>query len=407
MIELPECKPHSQLFARQPIFDVNIELIGYELLFRPIEELSRIDGEQATSKVLLNCFAETTLNVAVNNTCAFINFSDHWLLNTPPFGPENIVIEILEGVTITPKFLNVIRKLHEKGYQLALDDFVLNQNTAQLLPYASIVKVDILAQKTVEDLTLLVKTLRKHPIKLLAEKVETYEAFRICQKLEFDFYQGFYFCKPEIIEDQIVETHRTTTLNLLSKLQNPDIEISEVEDCLKSDPALVVKLLKLVNSVQFIQATPVDCLQKVIMTLGLDNLKRWVLLIVLTAMDDKPNALLKHALVRARSMENIAQQLPDANPHCYFFTGILSYLDAFFDAPLEKVIELLPIDKWMKEAILERSGTAGELLSLMDFIDRGQWQELTKKDLLVSDDDFNFAYVESIEWVNNVIDNLH
>ncbi|MGB1239751.1 MAG: EAL and HDOD domain-containing protein [Pseudomonadales bacterium] len=406
MLDASNGDGRSPLFARQPIFDAAGNLAGYELLFRPIEELAEVGDELATARVLLNCFAEKTLAVAVENTRAYINFSEQWLLQTLPFGTDNVVLELLEGIEVTPTLLARVKALHEEGYQIALDDFVLNAQTSQLLPYASVVKIDVLMPRTADELDALICKLRRYPLKLLAEKVEDYATYERFKALGFDLYQGYYFCKPQLIEAKVSKTHRITTLDLLHKLHDPEIEIAAIEHCLKSDPVLAVKLLKLVNSVQFIQSKPADSIRKVIVMLGLDNLKRWVYLLALTSMDDKPNALLKHALVRARTMENIAQYQLNQRAHCYFFTGLLSYMDAFFDAPLESLIEVLPIEVWMKGAILERDGEVGDLLTLMDSIDRGQWQELAQHSLPVSSEAFNVAYVESIEWVSDVMSAL-
>jgi len=397
-----ETNARIPLFARQPIFNQTNEVIGYELLFRPADSFREIDGDMATAQVILNSFAESTLAVAVNDTCAFINFTDTWLLKTPPFGPENVVIEILESVTVTPKLISRVKILNEQGYKIALDDFEMRLGMNELIPFSSIIKIDVLEHSS-SELAELVEELRKYPVQLLAEKIEDYEMFRECRRLGFELYQGYYFCKPEIVEEKVTKTNRLATLELLAKLNDPDVEIDDLEVALKKDPILTVKLLKLINSAHYARHQKIDCLNKAIITLGLDGLKRWITLVVLTGMDDKPNALLCNVLIRARMMEIISSSLAEANPTLFFFVGLLSQIDAFFDTELDVVINSLPLDDWMNEAILQHKGQAGELLHLLKSVEIGNWGQLEETKLPISTSIISSAYIESIEWANNLI----
>jgi EAL and modified HD-GYP domain-containing signal transduction protein len=393
----------APLFARQPIFDRENNVIGYELLFRPIEDLDIIDGDLATAQVIMNTFAESTLAVAVDNTNAFINFTDTWLLETPPFGPENVVIEVLESVTATSELLTTVERLHGQGYQIALDDYSCDLGLSSLIPYASIIKVDVLAHPKKEELATLVKELRKYPVKLLAEKVEDHGMFSFCQQLGFDLFQGYFFCKPELVQGNVVQTNRLATLDLLAKLSDPDIEVDEIEHALKKDPILMVKLLKLINSARYAHKQKIDTLNRAIVTLGLESLKRWVTLVVLTGMDDKPSALLSNALIRAKMMEALSASIPNANAGLFFFVGLLSQIDAFFDRPLREVLQSLPIEQWMTAAMLEHKGEAGELLSLLKCVEVGHWEALDKTTLPLSISEVSYAYIESIEWSNAIL----
>lgn len=393
----------APLFARQPIFDRENNVIGYELLFRPIEDLDIIDGDLATAQVIMNTFAESTLAVAVDNTNAFINFTDTWLLETPPFGPENVVIEVLESVTATSELLTTVERLHGQGYQIALDDYSCDLGLSSLIPYASIIKVDVLAHPKKEELATLVKELRKYPVKLLAEKVEDHGMFSFCQQLGFDLFQGYFFCKPELVQGNVVQTNRLATLDLLAKLSDPDIEVDEIEHALKKDPILMVKLLKLINSARYAHKQKIDTLNRAIVTLGLESLKRWVTLVVLTGMDDKPSALLSNALIRAKMMEALSASIPNANAGLFFFVGLLSQIDAFFDRPLKEVLQSLPIEQWMTAAMLEHKGEAGELLSLLKCVEVGHWETLDKTTLPLSISEVSYAYIESIEWSNAIL----
>ena len=68
--------------ARQPIYDRRLDLVAYELLYRPgnPNRASAIDPDAATSSVILNAFAEIGLDNLVGDSLVHINVSRRFLL---------------------------------------------------------------------------------------------------------------------------------------------------------------------------------------------------------------------------------------------------------------------------------------------------------------------------------------
>lgn len=250
----------APLFARQPILDNQLKTVGYELLFRSSNSIPVVDGDFATSQVILNLFAETTLAQAINGATAYINFSHNWLLDTPPFGPQQVVIEVLKETSVNTGVIDNVIRLAEVGYHIALDNFTFTNDSARLIPFASTVKVDVRYYPEPLELKKCVERLREYGVCLVADKIEDYSMYKQCLQLGFNLYQGFFFAKPELINQRVVPSTRMATLTMLSELMNPEVEVSQLEGIIQRDPVLAAKLLRLVNSgTMYVQIKSILC----------------------------------------------------------------------------------------------------------------------------------------------------
>ncbi|MFT5562633.1 MAG: EAL and modified HD-GYP domain-containing signal transduction protein [Litorivivens sp.] len=238
--------------ARQPIYDREINIVAYELLFRQYSEHEAgvIDGDAATSELLIDAFTQWDIREIVGDTRAFVNFTKALIGRPLPFDKRHLVIEVLEDVIIDDSLVQDLKRLSEDGYTIALDDFIHTEKANEILPFADIVKIDILqlTRKEIEEHVIL---LAPFNVQLLAEKVETYEEFEFCRKLGFEFYQGYFLCKPELISNKKIPASKLAVLQLLHKLQNPQINMQELEQIVSGDPVLSFKILKLVNSASY------------------------------------------------------------------------------------------------------------------------------------------------------------
>ncbi|HAQ50142.1 MAG TPA: hypothetical protein DCR13_01190 [Gammaproteobacteria bacterium] len=260
-----EIKQHHFL-GRQPIFNQQLDLFAYELLFRnstynyaAIDEPS---GSMATSNVIYNTFLEVGSDKVLNNRVGFINLTREFITGdiAIPFPPHQIVLEILESIEVDEEATIGVKKLAEKGYTIALDDFIYQPKLEPFLQYASIVKIDILCF-TPEELKSHVQLLKQRPLKLLAEKVETRKQLKLCQQLGFDYFQGYFFCEPIIITDKRLPTNKLTAIDILKKLQHSSTTIEDIEQSLKRDLSLSYKLLRYLNSASFALPQKIDTLK--------------------------------------------------------------------------------------------------------------------------------------------------
>ena len=270
------------LVARQPIFDRRRSVYGYELLFRSSETKNHFDGADAstaTQQVLSGVLLSIGLDQVVCGKKAFVNFNDHLLsdgmhLDLPP---QLTVIEILETVQPTPEFVTVCRRIREQGYMLALDDFDGAPELEPLTNVVQLIKVDIRATPKPEQERLLRKY-RPRGIKMLAEKIETYEEFEWARRAGYDYFQGYFFARPAVLKSKQVAPSKLNCLQLLNELQAPELDIRRLKALIESDVALAYKLLRYVNSVMFAQREEIRSIERALTIMGTNEIRRWVTL---------------------------------------------------------------------------------------------------------------------------------
>lgn len=396
------------LFARQPIYNSDLGVEGYELLYRPMNKDDVFNDHTATSQVVMNAFMEVGLTKATESSQAFINFPESWLLSPPPFPPHPVVIEILESVPASSEVIAAIKALKESGFRIALDDFEYDDSKTPLIELADIVKLDVLALRG-EALDNLVTQLKPFNKVLLAEKVEDYQLFSRCQDLGFTLFQGYFLCRPQLVEGQVLPANKLVVMRLLADLQNPDISIKDLENSIANDPTVGVKLLKVINSAQYAMSQKVESLQKAIVLLGLQKLKAWASMIALSKLSDKPSELLTLTLTRAKMLELLATETGKAIPDKFFTVGLFSSVDAFFDQEKSTILASLPLEQDISEALLEYRGEPGVLLKACIHHEQGEWDQIPWSDLDamgVSEEALEKAYFESLRWALDVMSSL-
>jgi EAL and modified HD-GYP domain-containing signal transduction protein len=399
------------LLARQPIFNTQMKVVGYELLCRSrhVNQASFNNGDAASSQVLLNTFTELSIANVVGKHLAFINFTRNLLETPPPFDQKQLVIEVLEGQKVDAAMLHALKVLREHNYTIALDDFVLTPETQCLIPYADIIKLDVL-QLSPQEVVNHLKHLKPFGITLLAEKVETYEMLEFCKSAGFDLFQGYFLARPQIISGRKMSDNKQSVLQLLAALQDPDVSAEHIEKMLARDTVLSFKLLRLVNSAAFGLARKVDSLKHAVLLLGINKIKNWVNILAMSNLGDKPHELSVSALTRARMCELIANRLIDKNKSDGYFTvGLLSTLDAFMDAPLTTLLDSISLSKHINDAILKKMGSEGKVLEITTAYERGDWEKIDWDYLAennINAEELAQIYIDTLTWVDVTINDL-
>lgn len=370
------------LIGRQSIFDRQQNVIGYELLYRTEESLDRAsitNGDQATSLVIVNSILDMGLERLVGQHTAFINLTRCFINGqiSLPFGPEQVVLEMLEDIEPTEEVVNGLRALKKQGYVIALDDFAYSESHRVLLDIAHIVKLDIMGLEP-DELESQVKELKGHNVKLLAEKVETLEEFQHCLSLGFEYFQGYFLCRPEIVEGRRLPINRIAIINLIIELQDSNTEISHIEEMIQHELSLSYRLLRLINSAAFSLNREVKSIKHAVTILGFRMIRDWTRLLLLSQMDDKSPELIWHALFRAKMCEGIGLCIQPDRVDQFFTVGLFSVLDALMDAPLAELLEALPLEKEIEDALLNRGeGELTQILNLVIAYDRAEWQKVS------------------------------
>jgi c-di-GMP phosphodiesterase len=394
----------SDVFVgRQPIYDRQLNVVAYELLFRSRGDVNRAeitDGNQATSQVVHDAFMEIGLDLLVGSKRAFINLTRDFILQdfTALFSTDRVVLEVLEDIVIDAELIEAVRRLSVQGYTIALDDFIFYEHLRPLVEVADIVKVDILAL-TRPELQRCVAQLSCYNVQLLAEKVETRDAFAVCQELGFDYFQGYFLCQPDIVTRERSPANRTVLLNLLAKLQNPQTAVHELESILRQDVALSYKLLRLINADP---GTPraVESIHQALSGLDAKFIAAWGSLLMLADIDDKPHELMVTAMVRGKMCELLAEAMGAPAQERFFTVGLFSVLDAMLDSSMADLLPSLPLAADVAQALLRHEGILGQTLQCVLAYERRDWDHLDA--LGLERHTIRDAYLNALTWTSNV-----
>jgi len=384
--------------ARQPICDRLQRTFGYELLFRETDSEKCVAGndDDATSRVVFNSIVEIGLNRIVGQSKAFIHFTRDFILSRDcTFLPgDRVVVEIRETSIPDPKFLAGMENLRMRGHRFALDDFNFQEQLMPFVPRCSYIKVD-LRRVDRDRLARELPSLRAFPASLLAEKVETVEEYEFCRDLGFDYFQGYYFCKPKIASANTMPANRLTVSKLIARLQQPDVASGEVEAILGEDPALSHRLQRYINSAAIGMPRKIESIKHAVRMVGLDQIRTLSSLALLSSLDDKPRELIKTSVIRARMCQLLGEG-PSRKYGAYFTTGLFSTLEAFLDCPMEKALEHLPLSDEISNALLHQKGDNGRLLAAVSAYERGDWGALMR--MRIDPEKIAKAYLDAVAW---------
>ncbi len=393
--------PEVPLYAKQPIFNRDLTVIGYELLFRPQDQFDFLDGSRATAQVLLNVFAGDDPVINNESLAIYINCTSDWVINGLPFDRDNLVLEVLEDTQISEPLVRSIKLLKTTTTKVALDDFDLTLDVSALLPYADIVKIDFLSLSRAE-IEKTIHLVSRYNVQLLAEKVETNSDYLWAVSKGFELFQGYFFKKPQLEFGSLVVPSKLSTLSLLAELSNTEPNTDDIVNILKNDPIVTTKLLKIVNNSRYARNREISNLTEAVVLLGLDNLRKFITLIALTELSDKPAELMRVSLVTAVAMENIAQFTGVNEKSDWFFIGFLANLDALFNQPLEMILNALPLKESTKRAVLLGEGDSGVALKAISNFTEAAWSKFNLP--TISNRDFLRLYLESEEQAELIMD---
>lgn len=395
--------------ARQPIVDGKHHLIGYELLFRASAQADHADLED-TYRAGLNVMASTLFDMGtewlLKGKLAFINMDQPTLMSefVTLLPPQKIVIEIMATVAPDEELIARLQELKAAGFRFALDKFEVGSPLAKLLPLASFVKLDVV-ELGKDKTAAMVRSLLGQPVKLVAEKVESREVFDWCQGLGFHYFQGYYFAHPEHLMARVLNPGHATILRLLDMVRK-DAEVKDIESVLKTDVALTFKLLRYINSAGFGLSCEVQSIRHAVSILGMKPLYRWLTLLLATAGTHPASpAQARTAITRGRLCELLGSHvMSKGDLDNLFITGVFSLLDAMLDTPMEEILDRLIISEDIAEALLNRRGMYGPILSLARSCDSqasARMEELTLA-LMLTPEQVTKDHLQALAWIEQL-----
>ncbi len=249
----------------------------------------------------------------------------------------------------------------------------------------------------------LIKRLQPYNIQLLAEKVETYGEYQYLLELGCDYFQGLFFNKPNIVSGKRVSINQSSAIQLLNTVNSPDVEFDDLTKIVSQDVGLSYKLLHYINSAFFALPNKVSSINHAISYLGLMEIKRWINILTLACLSNKPEAVMQTALIRGKMCEELAGLRGDKSDN-FFLIGILSNLDCLLDMPLDEAICQLPLADNIVSAILHKEGLGGEVLKCVISYERWDISSISFKN--IDQSTIGDAYIRSINWAKDVMANV-
>lgn len=395
--------------ARQPIFDDEMKVFAYELLYRSSEENSAnvSDGDSATGDVIINSLILMGLDKITGNKKAFINFTKQTINSELPqlFSSKDLVVEILEDVIPDEEFMERCKGLKREGYKLALDDFVLDYKYENIVKIVDIIKVDFMLTTRGERAKIIYKYKNKN-ISFLAEKIETKEEYFEAIEMGYKYFQGYFFSRPIILTGNDVKTFTSTYSLVLQELSLSDPEYSNLEKIIERDMAMSYKLLRLINSAVFYSRNEITSLRHALTMLGFREIKKWVSLLMIRDLGrDQPHELIRISLIRAKMCE-LLYICSGSGKRCSeaFLMGLFSLIDVILNRRLDEVVDELPLARDIKDALLGDTNIFSKILDVTIFYERCEWNGFMEKaeEIGLSNDQVIKAYFESIEWMDSV-----
>jgi EAL and modified HD-GYP domain-containing signal transduction protein len=406
VVRLPEPPDNLRYVARQPIMDLRGRVHGYELLFRAGPETAfRGDGDLATRTMLDNTVI-FGLERLTGGLPAFVNCTREALtedlVHVLPAGMT--VLEILENLEPAPSLIDACRKLKASGFRLALDDFAYKPRWGPLVELADYIKVDFVLTGR-EERERLLKRLRAVTVALVAEKVETQEDLKQARDEGFTLFQGYYFCRPVLMENRKMPANRLSHIQILQLLQSGSVELRKLTQLLKRDAALTYRLLRFVNSPLCAVRQEVSSIQAALIAVGEEAFRRILTLAITSELcSEQPPEVLRMAFVRGRFCE-LAAELCELDPTEQYLLGMLSLLPAMLCIPMEELTPALPLRREIRLAL---EGVANPERILLQWLEGHEYGNWTACDAVVLANGLNEAqvvgcYGEAVEWAEEAL----
>ncbi len=387
------------MMARQPISDSKGNTYAYELLYRsPEGEAVESVDEVLASKALVHSLIDIGLEALVGRDLAFINISESLLFSKAILllPADRVVLEILESTPFTTATRDRIVALRNIGYQFAYDDFTFQRHQWEFLPYMGAVKVDVLATGQVE-LKKKMPRLRATGVKLIAEKVETAEMFRTCEALGFDYFQGYHLARPVLQHGPEAKSSRVSLLRIVSKLQDQDASISDIERLIEGDVSMAYRLLKIINSAGDSVGWRVESVRSAILIMGIQRVAALASLLLMSSSNEGSPELINTAMIRARMCEELASTLGFELPHKHFTIGLFSVLEAVVGVPMQALLADLPLSEQIVDVLLgrDKSSKFAQTLACAVAYEQGDFAAV---DSLAPGAHARNAYLAAVSW---------
>ena len=402
----PEVGAGVRYVARQPILDLRGRLHGYELLFRSGPETAFRGDDNLATRTMLDNSVLFGLEKLSGGVTAFVNCTHESLTEAlvDILPPSMTVLEILENIEPTPSLVKACRRLKTLGFRLALDDFVWKPGVEPLIELADYIKVDFI-QTGADARKILLKRLETFAIALIAEKVETQGDYQRARDEGFSLFQGYYFCRPVLMENRRVPANRLSHIEILRALHADTIDLHDMSRLVKRDTSLTYRLLRLINSPLCAVRQEVSSVEGALIAVGEDVFRRIATLAITSELNaNQPQEVLRMAFVRGRFCE-LAADMCELNSTEQYLLGLLSLLPAMLRMPMQELAPALPLREEIVQALKGADLPEGVLLAWLVNHEHGDWEGC---DTIIQSHGLELGhlelcYAEAVAWAESAL----
>lgn len=393
--------------VKQPIKTADNKLVGNELVFNVENELYNQSNDYSAAETISTFLTQNNDRID-RSTLNFMTFTPNLLFKNMPkmFKADELVIQIEDNVIVHPFAQKMVQKYKEAGYKIAINDFQFLPRYFGFMEYTDYIKINV---KTVEPNSV-DNTLRmaKGFGKLcVATNIDSKEVYDFARGYRFDMFEGPYIAEASVVKANKVHYLQSNFFQLLIAVTREIPDVEEIEQIIERDVSLTYELLRIVNSVHFALRHKTASVQQAIVVLGIEQLKKWVYLLSFNSENEGSSEdVLKISLMRAMFCSDLmsyAKDMPITKSEAYLM-GMLSAMELMVDAPMEEIMEQIPVNEVIKDALVRHEGKCGILCDLVLSYERAEWDKINKyaEELQIPTNAIAQVYFDSVENVNEI-----
>ncbi|MDF1618583.1 EAL and HDOD domain-containing protein [Petrocella sp. FN5] len=400
--------------ARQPIFDRNQIVIGYEIIYRSsLNSPEKVDSEydEATSRLLLNSYLDIGMDTLIGGHIAFINFDRELVLKDSPLllNKSTTIIQIPSDIVPDSIFLDKISEFKNDGYLISLAGYLDNYPHINLLELVDIIQVD-LTKNTASSLKRIVKRFQMTTQILLAKNIESHDSYETLKRMGFELFQGYYFCKPTLTKGKILQHSNLNNVEILKLSNESEPNIKEISKRIEEDINLTIKLLRLVNSSHYFM-NKIQSVQHALAMVGVQSFKNWLNIALMDSLlGEQTPEIIKLSMVRMKMMEEIGHiGKSKLNTDSLKLIGLLSVLDALLDKNMMDAVGPLPIERELKITLFGKDTIYTPIYRLVLGYEKGDFNIAYRyaEKAGIHLDALPQIYAKSIQWADDLYNHIY
>jgi len=393
------------LLVRQPIFDHEQRVVGYELLGSGSATDLNLMQADDSGELILSVYTTLSEHGEEKRVPGFVSIPETMILDDelPQLPARQVVMQVYSSEATRPQLQVKLKNLVADGYRIALHVEKLTKSLVPLLDIVQIARVDV-STKSAEEIAKWVKALRQHKVAVMAVQIASMEQLGECIEAGCKLFEGSFLSKPKVVKGRKINANEVALMQLIQSLQKPNVKPEEIEQLVMRDPVLTYKLLRIVNSAAYSLVRKVESIAEAVVMLGMEQVKKWATLIAATSHREKPEELSRALLIRGRMCELIAEGMKYPNPSGFFMAGMMSGFHLMLDITPEELMDQIPLGEDIQQAVRDRAGIMGSTITHAIAYESGDWDQLP------ADFDsalFESAYRQSLQWTKEAMLAMH